>query len=493
MRKIIEIGLAVLMVGSAEGRVALVPWPQKVVLGEGVYRLSSDSVAKSDVDWRSDAAIPAEGYRLSVCPAAITVWSSDESGGFYALQTLRQLARGREIPSVEIEDAPRFRHRGYMLDDARHFLGKELVKRYLDLMSEVKMNVFHWHLTDDEGWRLELKRHPEVHLKGSVRPQSMNHGATEENPSWNGERYGPYYYTHEDVREIVAYAAERRIQVIPEIDLPAHSRAVFVSHPEFTCIGTNETFRYPWMKIGPQYECYCAANEEAMRFLEDVLDEVCELFPSRQIHIGGDECPPNRWQECRKCRALMDRLGIERRDAGKLQTRMLRRFARFLAARGREAVAWDEVLADNMPTNIVMQLWRDPRDGRRAAAAGVDVVMSPCAWTYFSRSQGLVDDPIQYNGNAVITLEKAFGFNPVEGFSPDEAARVRGVECCCWGEMTWGWFDCNWKMWPRSFAFAEVAWSGPGRTEYADFLARVRPLHRRLLGSFVNPAPLPER
>ena len=515
----------VTMIGSTALMSALtvIPYPQHVVTAKGAFALPMDRVEKSDVSWRRDASIPAEGYRLSVTPNGVTAWSSDDAGAFYALQTLKQMARPQdrtvevevtevfqgsirlerprtvkkrihplELPCCEIEDAPRFKYRGFMLDEARHFMGKEIVKKYLDLMSEAKMNVFHWHLTDDEGWRLEIKRHPEVHKKGSVRPQSMCHGSTEDNLFWNGEKYGPFFYTHEEVREIVAYAAERHITVIPEIDVPAHSRALFVSHPEFTCIGSNETFKHPWMVIGPQYECFCAANEEGMKFIEDILDEVCELFPSRQIHIGGDECPPNRWRECPKCQALMKRLGIAPENAGALQTRMTHRFAKFLAERGREAIAWDEVLSADMPKNLVMQLWRDGNDGRLAAEAGLDVIMSPSDRTYFTRPQNIPDDPHQTTAgeNSAVTLHAVFAWDPTEGMAPNVAKRVRGVECCSWAECTWGWFDLNWKMWPRSFATAEIAWTGARRTDFEDFLRRLAPLRKRLIKQHIGAAPI---
>ena len=508
---------------TVSASLTVIPYPQHVTEKEGVFALRTAKVAKTDVTWKTDAAIPSEGYRLSVTPTGVTAWSSDDAGAFYALQTLKQMARPQEktievevtevlqgsirlpqprkvkrrirpleIPCCEIEDAPRFRYRGFMLDEARHFMGKEVVKKYLDLMSEAKMNVFHWHLTDDEGWRLELKCHPEVHEKGSVRPQSMCHGSDGDNLYWNGEKYGPFFYTHEEVKEIVAYAAARHIEVIPEIDVPAHSRALFVSHPEFTCIGPNETFAHPWMIIGPQYECFCAANEDGMKFIEDILAEVCELFPSKRVHIGGDECPPNRWQECPKCQALMKRLGIAKENAGALQTRMTHRFAKFLAARGKEAIAWDEVLSKDMPENLILQLWRDGNDGRLAAEAGMDVIMSPSDRTYFTRPQDIPDDPHQTTAGkgASITLKAAFDWDPCLGLAPEAAKRVRGVECCSWAECTWGWFDLNWKMWPRSFATAEVAWTGPRTTDFEDFLRRVAPLRRRLIDQHVGAAPI---
>ena len=485
----------------------VIPYPQQVTLQDDVFVLPTNRIEKTDVIWKRDAGIPSEGYRLTVTPTEITAWSSDDAGAFYALQTLKQMAKkveveGRrwkvEIPCCEIEDAPRYPHRGYMLDDVRHFMGKEVVKKYLDLMSEVKMNVFHWHLTDDEGWRLELKCHPEVCARGCVKPTSMEHGATEECQAYTGEPYGPFFYTHEDVREILAYAAERHITVIPEFDFPAHSRALFVSHPEFTCIGPNETFAKPWCVMGPQYECFCAANEDGMRFIEDILDEICDLFPSKYIHIGGDECPPNRWRECPKCRKLMSDLGLPPERASMLQTRITIRFAEFLARRGRTAVAWRNALQWDagvpavLPENLVLQLAHDVVDARMRTARGIEIIQSPKDATYFDMPQDIPSDPYQYYAGPAhaATLRSVFENDPEYGMTREQAAHVRGVECCSWAEFTWGWFDLNWKMWPRSFAVAEVAWTGYGKTAFGDFLSRVKPLRERLVARHVHAAPV---
>ena len=483
---------------------ALVPKPRHVWQKRGAYHLATNRVERADVRFVRDERQAAEGYFLDVSPTAIVVKASAKAGEFYAMKTLEQLVRkekveveGRgqqwrvEIPCCEIRDSPEFAWRGFLIDEARHFMGKETVKRYIDLMSRVKMNVLHWHLTDDDGWRLELKRHPEVHLKGSVRPESMGHGGDDRDPRMTGTQYGPYFYTQEDVKEILAYAEAHCVKVVPEFDVPAHSRALFVSHPEFTCRGPDDpAFRSPLTMYGPQYECFCAANEDGMRFIEDVFDEICALFPSPEIHIGGDECPPNRWHECPKCQALMRELGLT--DERQLQTRMTHRFARFLAARGRKAIAWDETLSKDMPRNLMMQLWRSPADGRRAVEAGLDVILSPSGWCYFDMPQDCDRDPFQYLGSkaCAVSLERAFSFDPYEGLAPTLWPRVKGVECCAWGECTWGWFDLNWKMWPRSFATAEVAWTGPRGSLFEDFLARVRPLNEKLVREHVHAAPV---
>lgn len=478
----------------------LVPKPRHIWQKHDAYKLPTNRIERADVMFVRDASKPAEGYSLNVCPTAIVVRASTKAGEFYAMKTLEQLARPQqvaqrvkplEIPCCEISDSPAFPWRGFLIDDSRHFMGKETVKRYIDLMSRVKMNVLHWHLTDDDGWRIELKRHPEVHLKGSVRPESMGHGGDDKDPRMTGAQYGPFFYTQDEIREILAYADAHCVKVVPEFDVPAHSRALFVSHPEFTCRGPGDpAFKSALTMYGPQYECFCAANEEGMKFIEDVFDEICGLFPSPEIHMGGDECPPNRWHECPKCQALMKRLGFT--DERQLQSRMTRRFAKFLAARGRRVIAWDETLSADMPSNLMMQLWRSPLDGRRAAEAGIDVIVSPSCWCYFDMPQDVDRDPFQYLGSkaSAVSLRQAFSLDPYEGIAPEHRPHVRGVECCAWGECTWGWFDLNWKMWPRSFATAEVGWTGPGMSRFEDFVKRVEPLNDKLVREYVHAAPV---
>ena len=285
----------------------LIPMPRKAVFGEDVYLLYADEVTAECLTMERDSSIPKEGYRLSVDGKGIRVCVADDAGVFYMLQTLRQLAvstgKGSfTVPYVEIIDSPQYRWRGVMVDEARHFLGKETIKKLLDLMGQYKLNVFHWHLVDDQGWRIEIKRHPELVKYGATRPASVAYGSR---PSWtkggvrwktDAVRYGPYFYTQNDIREVVAYAAERHITVVPEIEVPEHVRALLAACPGFGCRG-RMLRRVPRVVWGVESDVLCAGNDEAVRYMEDVFDELCSLFPSEYFHIGGDECPRKRWKD----------------------------------------------------------------------------------------------------------------------------------------------------------------------------------------------------
>ena len=291
--------------------VALVPQPAKLVETGGVTK-------NAEIRYVTDAAVPAEGYRLKVAADGITVTSSDAAGRFYAGVTLAQLKDGETWPCVEIEDAPAYRWRGAHLDECRHFFGKETVKQMLDLMAQHKLNRFHWHLTEDQGWRLDIPGYPELVKYGAVRSASVRHGqratkgSKEDADKLNGVKYGPYFYTEADIREIVAYAAERHIVIVPEIELPGHVFAALAAYPEFACVPANMASREPRLVWGIEKDVLCLGNDKAIKFMEDVLDYVCRLFPGDVVHIGGDECPQVRWKDCPKCQARIKAGG--RRD-----------------------------------------------------------------------------------------------------------------------------------------------------------------------------------
>ena len=313
------------MLGIAATALALVPAPRELAWREGTC-----AVAEQDVRYVRDAALPPEGYRLEITTSGVTVASADDAGAFYARKTLKQLAAGERrsrgdrptmVPCCVIKDAPAFRWRGFMLDEGRHFFGKETVKGLLDQMADHKLNVFHWHLTEDQGWRLDIPRFPELVKYGAVRPESPVHGCrgTKDDYRGNGQPYGPYFYTPDDIREILAYAKERFIMVVPEIEVPGHTRALLAAHPEFAC--KEGLPRVPCMFNGVQDEVLCAGNDYAIRFMEQVYDEVCALFPGAYIHIGGDECP--------KCQARIKSLGLK--DEDELQAWVTRHFTDYLA------------------------------------------------------------------------------------------------------------------------------------------------------------------
>jgi len=486
----------------------LVPQPRAVRETGGVFAPTA-SVEKI-VRFERDSAVPAEGYRLSVTASGVRIVSADEAGAFYALKTLEQLAvkAGKSLvyPCVEIKDAPAYRYRGLMVDDARHFLGKEVLKKELDLMARHKLNVFHWHLTDDQGWRLEIKGHPELVQYGSVRPASVVFGGR---PRWdkpglegirydfNTEKYGPFFYTQEDVREIVAYAQARHITVIPEIEMPGHVRALLAARPDLGCRG-EKLERVPRVLWSIEPDVLCVGNDDVLAYYRDIFDEVCALFPSEIIHIGGDECPKLRWKECPKCQAKMKALGL--RDERGLQSWLTAEIVAYLAGKGRRTIGWDEVLHGDVPKSVIGMSWRTSAKGgaggdfvsaAEALEKGFDMVMTPNDQCYFSAPQALSDDPYPYYASGYgIPLEKAYAFDPVAGIGEAAAKHVLGGQASVWGEMIFNVFDFEWKTWPRTCALAEALWTAPVKRDFREFRLRMAAHRRRLIADHVNCAPV---
>ena len=365
-------------------------------------------------------------------------------------------ATARDIEKAAATPLRRFSWRGFMLDEARHFFGVETVKACLDHMADNGLNVFHWHLTDDQGWRLDLPQFPELAAIGSVRPHSPPRGC---DTGSDGTPYGPYAYTPSEVRNIIAYAKRRGILVVPEIELPGHTRALLAAHPEFGCEGAPRV-ETPWCEFGICEDVLCAGNDEAMDFLERVLDAVMELFPSTFIHIGGDECPKEHWKTCPKCQA---RIRDERlADENALQGWVTRRMVRHIASRGRRAVGWDEILeGGDLPRGTVVQCWRWSERAMAALEQGLDVVMSPLESTYLSIPEGLPGDRCVYRAYTVasgriLTKEKIRAFDPCAGIPEDLRAHVLGAECCAWSEVTYGESELRYKTFGRLEAFHEA-------------------------------------
>jgi len=338
----------------------------------------------------ADEKQPSEGYWLCVSPAGISVVASDAAGQFYGAQTLRQLVTPADllrVPCLEIRDAPRFGWRGLMLDESRHFMGKAAVLKILDGMASLKLNRFHWHLTDSPGWRLEIKRFPELTTVGAIGDHS-------------DPKRPAQFYTQDDVREILAYARARHILVIPEIELPAHSTAAMRAFPNLSCTGKPEFM-------------YCAGNDEVIRFLEQVLDEVCTLFDSPFIHVGGDECPKDVWKKCPKCQARKAANGLK--DEHELQSWMIRHFDQYLAKKGRRLIGWDEILEGGLAPGAAVMSWRGVKGGQAAAAMGHDVVMSPTSFLYLDYPQAAASDGYSYFAVRINSCERILSFNPCEG------------------------------------------------------------------------------
>ena len=468
----------------AVATLALVPAPK-----EQAWRGGTCVCAEGDVRFTRDPALPSEGYRIDIAPDGVTVASADDAGAFYARKTLEQLGTNA-VPCGTVTDWPAFRWRGFMLDEGRHFFGKETVKDLLDLMARYKLNVFHWHLTEDQGWRIDIPRFPELVKYGSVRTESPVHGCrgTPKDYRGNGQPYGPYFYTAADVREILAYAKERFITIVPEIEVPGHTRALLAAHPEFAC--REGLPRTPRTMNAVEDEVLCAGNDDAIRFMEQVYDEVCALFPGAYIHIGGDECPKKRWKECAKCQARIKALGLKDEDG--LQAWVTRHFTEHLAKRGRRAVGWDEILAGNPGVDTVVHCWRKPEYGVQAAERGHSVVVSAVKATYFSVPQGVADDPFTYLSPGMrCRLSTAYAFNPLAGMTEAAKRRVLGAECCMWSECVWNEYDLAFKLWPRALAFAEAVWTAPEEPrDFASFVSRAAAHRRFLLGRGVLCAPV---
>ncbi|MBK3518151.1 glycoside hydrolase family 20 protein [Carboxylicivirga marina] len=419
----------------------------------------------------NDATIPAEGYRLKVAPKQVLIEAAEKSGLLYGAQTLRQLLspeNGRVVlPYVSIKDSPRFAWRGMHFDVSRHFFDVDEIKQFLDYMAMNKLNTFHWHLVDDQAWRLEIKKYPKLTEVGAWRE---NVGFTANQVKGlnvqNTEAYGGYY-TQADVREIVAYAAERNITIVPEIELPGHSAAALVAYPEYYCNNAGEL--EIWEQAGVSAGVYCAGKETTFQFLEDVLSETMDLFPGEFIHIGGDETPKDTWLACPDCRQRMKEEGAH--DEHELQSYFVHRIEKFLNKHNRRLIGWDEILDGGLAQSAAVMSWRGVAGGVKAAEAGHDVVMTPMFPYYFNHTQNHLSTSPGHPG--ISTLRDVYTFPSIPtDISPENRHHVIGVQANMWSEYMPEFKHIEYNLFPRVFAIAEVAWS-PVISEWDDFYARV--------------------
>ncbi|MEV7287988.1 beta-N-acetylhexosaminidase [Streptomyces sp. NPDC093252] len=432
----------------------------------------------------------AEGYRLDITADGVELTGADPAGLFHGAQTLRQLlgpdafrraplpGRDWRLPLARIEDAPRFRWRGMMLDVARHFMPKEGVLRYLDLLAAHKLNVFHFHLTDDQGWRVEIKRHPRLTEVASWRSRTKwGHRAS---PLWEDRPHGGFY-TQDDIREIVAYAAARHITVVPEIDIPGHSQAAISAYPELGNTDVTDTTSLSVWDTWGVSKNVLAPTDNVLRFYEGVFEELLELFPGEFIHVGGDECPKDQWRDSPLAQARIQELGVKDEDG--LQSWFIRHFDRWLAERGRRLVGWDEILEGGLAEGATVSSWRGYEGGIAAARAGHDVVMCPEQQVYLDhRQDGGPDEPVPIG--FVRTLENVYRFEPVpEELTVEEARHVLGTQANVWSEVMENSARVDYQVFPRLAAFAEVAWSAlpaPAERDFADFERRMTAHYGRL-------------
>lgn len=416
-----------------------------------------------------------EGYRLSVSENGIEIAGGTHAGAFYGVQTLRKAipanAKGMqvELPAVEINDAPRFAYRGLHFDVSRHFFTTDSVKRFIDMLALHNMNTLHWHLTDDQGWRIEIKKYPELTQIGSQRKETVigrNSG------KYDGIPYGGFY-TQDEIRDIVRYAQDRFVNIVPEIDLPGHQQAALATYPELGCTGGPYEV---WTMWGISEDVICAGNEKAMQFLEDVLAEVIDLFPSEYIHIGGDECPKVRWKSCPKCQARIKAEGI-RGDKNHtaeeyLQSYVISRMAKFVESKGRHIIGWDEILEGGLAPNATVMSWQGVAGGIKAAQMEHDVIMTPNTYLYFDyyQSTDTERDPLAIGG--FVPLEKVYSFEPTAGIPEEYHKYIIGVQANLWTEYIPTFRHVEYMEMPRISALAEVQWRNR-KEDYAKFMTRL--------------------
>ncbi len=428
---------------------------------------------RHSVRFITDASFGEEEYAISVNHKRIEVKASMRRGFLYAIQTLRQLIplHGWTVACVEIRDSPQFAYRGVHLDCARHFFTVEQIKEYLDILSIYKVNHFHWHLTDDHAWRLEIKRYPLLTEVGA-----HNCGAVlEADPKVKGEILYDGFYTQSQAREIVSYADSLGITVVPEIDMPSHFTAGLAAYPFLGCTqGPYEVIRV----VGPRgkglaKDALCVGRESTFDFIENVLDEVLEIFPSELIHIGGDECIKDRWYECPYCQGRIQEEGIvsdSTYTSGQyLQVYFVNRIQKYLNSKGRRIIGWDEILDGKLDSGAVVMSWRGVRTGLEASRRGFDVIMSPVQHCYldYRQSRDLQREPRAFAGT--VTIEDVYGFNPLEGLDSDAASHIMGVQGNLWTDVIGVWSQVEYMLLPRLAALSEVQWCSPARKDYNVF------------------------
>ncbi|WP_242091935.1 beta-N-acetylhexosaminidase [Aestuariivivens sediminicola] len=441
-----------------------------------------------------------EGYTLSVSYDQVVVSGKTPKGVFYGIMTLRQLqsgATGTEttavsevtIPAVTIKDHPRYQYRGMHLDVARHFFPMDFIKRYIDLIALHKMNTFHWHLTEDQGWRIEIKKYPRLTEIGAYRNGTIvGHHPGSENDQ---KRYGGFY-TQEEIKEIVAYASERHVTVIPEIELPGHSSAAIAAYPVLSCFpdeptvvthdmisdkskaiqaaGTPKIVQETW---GVFPDVYCAGKEDTFAFLQDVLDEVIPLFPSDYIHIGGDECPKANWERCPNCQKRIKDEGLH--DAHELQSYFITRIEKYLNAKGKNIIGWDEILEGGLAPNATVMSWRGTEGGIEAAKQHHDVIMTPNHSCYFDhyQSEDHANEPLAIGGNT--TVAEVYAYEPTpDDLNEEERNYILGAQANLWTEYIKTTDYAEYMILPRMTALAEVVWSPKEQKDWDDFYTRLQ-------------------
>ncbi|GAB4021129.1 family 20 glycosylhydrolase [Spirosoma migulaei] len=453
-----------------------------------------------------DTTMGDEGYHLDVTPQLVTIEAASPKGFFYAVQTLYQLlppvvfgvehgagSRGAlivpapstllhalPIPACRIQDKPRYRYRGMSFDVGRHFFSVAFIKKYLDLMALHKFNNFHWHLTDDQGWRIEIKKYPKLTQIGSRRSETiLGHYDDFDPQEFDGKPYGGFY-TQDEIREVVRYAATKYINVVPEIEMPGHALAALAAYPELACAPGPYQVATKW---GVFEDVFCP-TEKTFSFLQDVLTEVMDLFPGKYIHIGGDECPKAAWRKSAFCQQLMKREKLK--NENQLQSYFITRIDKFVTSKGRRIIGWDEILEGGISPNATVMSWRSVKGGIQSARQHHDVIMTPGQFCYFDHYQGdSAQEPTAFG--SFLPLEKVYSYDPTPaGLSPTEAIHILGAQGNIWTEYIQTPEQAEYMIWPRAAAMAEVAWTPLTQKNYDDFTRRLTTHFERLTNLDVN-------
>jgi hexosaminidase len=528
--------LCMLLSLNLHADISIIPQPVSVQPGQGIFTLRSDTriltegaaqnTAQMLARWMAPATgyeldvsagksadntillaidssltrLGDEGYRLEVTPRRVAIRAPKEAGLFYGAQSLRQLfppaifaaTAQKDVawtaPAVRIEDQPRFRWRGAMLDVSRHFSAKDFVLRFIDLLALHKLNTFHWHLTDDQGWRIQIRKYPRLTEVGAWRKHTRL-GHERAARGFDKKPHGGFY-TQDEIREVVEYARQRHITVVPEIEMPGHAQAAIAAYPELGVTGEQLEV---WPRWGINANIF-NPNEKTILFLQDVLTEVLELFPGPFVHIGGDEAIKDQWKASPEVQARIKELGLK--DEHEMQSYLVRRMDKFLAERGRRLIGWDEILEGGLAPGAAVMSWRGVEGGITAAKAGHDVVMSPTTHVYLDYAQSQEPgEPPNIGGN--LPLEKVYSFDPVpSSFTPEEAKRVLGAQGNLWTEYITSPGHVEYMVFPRLTAISEVTWTPLAQKNYDDFLTRMRVHENRYRALDVNfravpPAPAP--
>ena len=438
-------------------------------------RVVPESKAKRAIVLAVDAGIGnSEGYRLKCDKNGVTITGGSEVGVFYGIQTLYKslpITKGTDnvaaVPVGEVNDMPRFTYRGFMLDVGRHFYPVEYIKEVIDMLAMHNINYFHWHLTEDQGWRIEIKKYPRLTEVGSVRRRTL----IDQKTQTYDETPHSGYYTQEEAREVVAYAAERHITVIPEIDLPGHMMAALVAYPELGCTGGPYEMPCRW---GVFDDVLCGGNEATLQFAKDVLSEIMDIFPSPYIHIGGDECPKKHWKTCAKCQAKIKELGLEdtaeHSKENQLQTYFMGEVGKLINSRGRKMMGWDEMLEGGLAPGATVMSWTSPKPAAKTARLHHDVVVTPIQYLYFS-------NPYHNGRKGIKSLQRVYNFEPMPSeLTADEQKYVIGTQGCLWTEWTRDTVKVEWQILPRMAALSELQWAQPEKKDFNSFLQRLTPL-----------------